>query len=484
MIQMYQGTSPTFALYSFLFVLLSVVTFNAAGGFSSTSGSYVFFFSVLAVILGLCWKAVLGERADSNLLQPNLTMQIYVGMMLSMWLAVVISKKLTTRRALLGGLVNDSNMHSATVGCVVAGLVLIVIFSTADHAEGSALSAIAQINRFLPMAIILGVIYEVRSTGGRRSVNLPVIIAGGVTMILGLVGYSKEFIFTPLACWLIAAASQGYRITRLQLCGVLLAIYFMAHYLVPYTQYGRNFRVDEDFWGGVSISIDLLSDLEDTRTKYLKIAADNEEERGGGYFSKSQGLMDRLQMIAPDDELHDLTERRGPMGPFPLILDFENLVPHALWPGKPAVNFGNFYSHQLGHLADDDVTTGISFSPAAEAYHLSKWVGVFVWAPLLWIMLFVLFDSLCGDPRNSPWGLLICSYYAHLAPEKMLGGIIYTLGYLTFGIVFAAFSAAYLMPLLATLVKAPDRAPLRPIGPARSFASRARSLPAPGPGPL
>lgn len=482
-IQIYQGTSPTFALYSFCFILLSTFTFNTAGGFSRTTGAYVFFFAVLAVILGLCCKAFLGERADSNLLQPNLTMQIYVGTMLAMLLAVVISKKLTIKRPLLGGLVNDANMHSATVGCVVAGLALVAVFSLTDRTEGSALSALAQVNRFLPMAIILGVVYEVRRTGGRRSLNAPVIIAGVATLILGLAGYSKEYIFTPLACWLIAAASQGFRFSRLQICGILLSLAFIVHYLVPYSQYGRNFRQD-DFWGSANVSIDLLTDLEGTREKYLKNVADNEEDHTGGYFNKSQGLMDRLQMISEDDALHDLTERRGPLGPYPLLLDFENLVPHFLWAGKPTVNFGNFYFHELGHLADDDVTTGISFSPSAEAYHLGKWLGVFVWAPILWILLFVLFDSLCGDLRTSPWGLLVCAYYAHLAPEKMLGGVIYSLGYTSFGVVFAALSAAYLMPALAALVKNPEQAKLRRVGPVRSISGHARPLSAPGAGQL
>jgi hypothetical protein len=485
LIQMYQGTSPTFALCSFLFVVLFVVTFNTAGGFSSTTGSYVFFFAVLVVILGLCWKVILGESGDSNLLQPELTMEIYVGTIMSMWLAVVISKKLRSKRPLLGNLVTDANMYDAAVGCAITGIILFLISTLAERVSGSAQSALSQLNHFLPLAIIFGVIHEVRRTGGRRSVSLPVVVASAAAIILGLAAYSKELIFTPVACWAIAAASQGYRLKRLQIIGLLLGGYLMVHYLVPYSQYGRNFRPEDDnFWGGIDTSIALLSDPEGTREEYLKRTADDAEEHGSGYFSKPQGLMDRLQMIGPDDELHDLTERRGQLGIYPIIFDFENLVPHVLWPGKPSINFGNFYAHQMGHLSDDDVTTGISFSPAGEAYHLGKWIGVFVWAPILWIMMFTLFDSLCGDPRTSPWGLLTCSYYAHLAPEKMLNGVVYSLGVVAFGLVFAALCAAYLMPLLAALVKPPARTQLRTAMPVRSFVGRVRSFPAPGSGQL
>ena len=46
-------------------------------------------------------------------------------------------------------------------------------------------------------------------------------------------------------------------------------------------------------------------------------------------------------------------------------------------------------------------------APPAEGYHWAKWVGIFVVAPLLWFLLFIVYDSLVGDVRASPWGLLV-----------------------------------------------------------------------------
>ena len=67
------------------------------------------------------------------------------------------------------------------------------------------------------------------------------------------------------------------------------------------------------------------------------------------------------------------------------------------------------------------------------------------------MMLFVFFDSLCGDVRKSPWGLLALVLFAHTAPEGGLGGPIYMMGYGAAGIIFAALAAAYVMPLLGSL---------------------------------
>lgn len=479
LVEIYQGTAPAFAICAFIFIVIATLTFNLAGGLSRPSGAYVFFYSILAVILGLVWKAILGEPADTNLAQPNLTMEVYVGSIAAMWIAVAVSRKLALKRPLLGNLVTPANMQNAAVGCMVTGITMAVALQTVEVQQGSALSALSQINRFLPLALILGIIYEIRRTGGRRSVSWIVLISGGAIFCQGLLGFSKEAIFTPFACWLIAAGSQGYRFSKAQIFSLVIGILLMGHYLVPYAQYGRNF-VEPTFAGRVRTSVDLLSDLEDTRTKYESSSADYYDRRIQGYFDTSQGLMDRLQMISPDDVLHDLTEKRGPIGSFPIIMEFENLIPHFLWPSKPAVNFGNFYAHEMGGLADDDVTTGVSFSPSGEAFHVARWMGIFFWAPLVWILLFTLFDSLCGDTRVSPWGLLMCAYFAHIAPEAGLAGAIYMMGPITVGLVVAAFASAYVMPLIGTLFKGPSQVTVHRGIPVRGVPRRARTLPQPG----
>jgi hypothetical protein len=181
-------------------------------------------------------------------------------------------------------------------------------------------------------------------------------------------------------------------------------------------------------------------------------------------------------MISVDDGLIDQTERAGTFGVSPLIVGFQNLVPHFVWRDKPVIGFGNLYAHELGGLPDDDYTTGISFSPSGEAYHMSGWLGVFILAPLMWILLFVIFDSLCGDTRTSPWGLLMVAYFSHMAPEGMLSGITYTIGYVSFAVIVAALSAAYVMPIFGTLMKGPEAISLRRIAAVRSVPRRVRAV--------
>jgi hypothetical protein len=469
-IQLYQGTSPYFSLCCFLFIIIAVIAFNLAGGLTRPSGAYVFFYAVLAVLVGLCWKAILGEPADSHLLHPLLTMEVYLGGISGMLLAVFVSRRLTTKRPLLGRMVTDANIQNATIGCMVTGIALTVILIFVPRQGGSILSSLAQINRFLPMAIILGVLHQVRKTGGTGSVNLSVLISGAVIFAGGLVSFSKEGIFTPLVCWLIAVGSQRYKLRLYQAIGLILVSIFMVRYLVPFSQYGRNYRSDNgSLTENARTTISFLENLEYVRTESARSEAEEFESAVQGYYNSPQGFFDRLQMISVDDSLIDVTESKGTFGYAPIYNGFANLVPHVFWPNKPSIGYGNVYAHQIGGLADDDVTTGISFTPTGEAWHIDRWVGVLILAPALWIMLFTLFDSLCGSVQETPWGLLAIALFAHAAPEGMLGGIIYMLGFAAFSIVVAAYSATWIMPLLGTLFKGPERTVLRRGAPVRSI---------------
>jgi len=477
--QLLEGTSLYFSVCSVLFIVIATVAFNLAGGLARPSGAYVFFYSVLAVIVGLCWKAIIGEPGDSNLLNPLLTIRVFLAGITAMLAAVYVSRKLTAKRAFLRNAVAEAKMQNATIGCMITGLFLSFLLMVLTWQSGSALSALAQVNRFLPLAMVLGVVHQIRKSGGTSSVNLPVLISAAAIFAMGVLGFSKEGMFTPLLCWAVAAGSQRYKVSTFQAIGAVLVVVFMFRFLVPYSQYGRNLRsetgsVRENF----NVAISLLLDLEDVRQKSNALAEDpSADSSKESYYNTPQGFFDRLQMISVDDALIDLTERNGTFGYSPIIMGFENLVPHFLWPNKPNIGFGNVYSHELGGvIAEDDSTTGISFSPSGEGFHIARWTGVLIVAPILWILLFTLFDSLCGSATESPWGLLVIAQFAHLAPEGMLGGVIYMLGFTTLSIIVAALTAAYVMPVLGTLFKGPEQTGLRRIALVRSIPRRARPV--------
>jgi hypothetical protein len=472
-IQLIQGTNPTFSLGCFAYILVATIAFNVAGGFTRASGAFIFFNSVLGVVIGLCVKVYLGEAADSNLMTPLLTIAVYLFGMCMMLVAVFLSKKLRLRRAVMGKMITDSNMQTATVGCLVAGIFMIFAGYVIPGGSGSLLSALNQLNRFFPLAIILGVIHTIRRSGGTRSVNMPVFLAAALMFTVGLLGYSKEGMLAPFAAYLLAAASQRYRISRNQILLGILATIFVFQYLVPYAQYGRTFR-EESGEVNLQTSLDLLSNLGYVRQQYLETSAGAYEERVLGYYNAPQGFFDRLEMISIDDALIHQTEQFGVFGLMPMVQAVQNLVPHFLWKDKPQFLSGNAFAHEVGILADADESTGISFSSTASAFHLAGWKGVFLLAPANWFLLFLIFDSLCGDVRKAPWGLLVIVLFAHAAPEGDITTILYMCSYTVYALTFAAIMGAYIMPVFGTFFIGPQGIMIRRGPQIRSLPNRLR----------
>jgi len=470
-IQLLQGTNPTFSLFAAAYIVVAAIAFNVAGGFSRTTGAFVFFNSVLGVIIGLCIKVYLGEPADSNLQSPNLTISVYLAGMCMMLVAVFLSRRLSPKQALLGKMVTDANMQTATVGCMVAGFMIFFAGFFVGGGNGTVWSALNQINRFFPLAVMMGVLNASRRSGGTRSVNFPVLVSGTFMFITGVLSFSKEGMIVPFVCWLMAAASQRYRISRFQICGIGVVAFLIFYYLVPYAQYGRTYREEGEAFN-VETTVSLLSDLDYVRDQYYESSTGALEDRVQGYFNTPQGFFDRLQMVSIDDALINHTQQSGAYGITPVIQSFQNLVPHFIWPDKPSLLTGNTFAHEVGLLAEEDTSTGVSFSSTSVAFHLLGWPGIFLLAPAIWLLLFIVFDSLCGDVRKAPWGLLVMVLFAHAAPEGDINSIIYMCFYAAFGIVFAAVMGAYVMPVLGTFFIGPEGISLRRGPPIRAIPSR------------
>jgi hypothetical protein len=214
--------------------------------------------------------------------------------------------------------------------------------------------------------------------------------------------------------------------------------------------------------GRVENAYTMLTDLGSARERQHEAATnyDDINDYAVHYFNAPEGIFDRLQMISIDDALNTITNQGQVFGYSPLLFDVYNLVPHFIWPDKPNVALGNIYSHEIGlaHYStagEDDNTTGISFSPTADAFHMGQWTGVLLVAPALWLLCFLAMDTVCGDTRRSPGGLLMVALCSHIAPEGLLTGAFYlmTIGPLT--VCFVSLLSAYVLPLIGNVLKKP-----------------------------
>ncbi len=464
LLQQSMGTTPLFSAGTAVFIFLAALAFNVTGGFTRPSGGFIFAYSCIGILFGVAFKVVVGEPAQSNLLQPERTIEVYVASMAGLLGAAYLARRFRSKKSYLPKFNSLEEMYRGCIGLLAVGLAILASEYLGPGAKsGSALSVIYRLDVFLPLAIFLGVTYEVRRSGGRRSVNGPVLLAIGLSFMNGLIGYSKEGMLSPFVCWLIPAAAQRYRVSLLQVGGFIVAFSLTAYYLVPYSQYGRDFKgVGATLGENLHNNYLLLTNL----TLVRKIYQQQQAEIYAGddlvrYYNKPQGLADRVQMVTADDAIINLTEDGAVFGLYPSIFSFENLIPHFIWPGKPSIGFGNIYAHELGIIGDEeDDTTGISFSPSGDAYHQAKWVGILVVLPLLALMLFYVVDSICGDTRESPFPLLLLLLYLHAAPEGGITQFAPLAFSTTMQIYIGAFLGARVMPIIASIVLGPAKEPV------------------------
>jgi hypothetical protein len=466
-VQTLEGTAFYFRVGCLIFLLLAGFAFNTAGGLTRASGAYVFFYSTLVVVVGLCYKAFLGEPAESNLLDPRTGIEVYDAGMAAMLAAVIVSRRFARKTGLLQGMLRDSNMYRSSIGCIIFGAIGPFLIAMLGESSTQLQSAFGQLNELIPLGIIIGVMHEIRRSGGTRSINLLLVLAVAYYFLFyGALGFSKQGMLTPLYCWLVPACALRFRLSVVQLVCCALTVFVVFHYLVPFAQYGRDFIVEgTTTQQRIDIATRLLEHPSETRKGYEEEQEALPAGAPGEYYNRPQGFWDRLEFISIDDPLINITDQGRVIGFAPIVESFVNAVPHFIWPNKPhPIYGGNYYAHEINgqERYEGDTTTGISFSPTAEAYHMAKWEGVLVVAPLIWCIFFVVFDSLLGDLRTTPWGLLALALISHSAPEGALSGLIYLLAFGTEILVFCASFATWVAPFFAIPVLGKDRREFTP----------------------
>jgi hypothetical protein len=487
-VQQLEHTGMAFSGLTFAYILLSTLAFNAARGFTYPSGWFVFFNAALTAIVGLSFKSLLGEPGESHLRAPALTMLVYCfGMTLTIFVAL-LTRKLTPRRGILAGMGFGDDMKKAALGAFLLGAVIQgVTYSVQEN--GTLLSALRQINFFTQMGVLLGTFYQVKKSNGAESTNW-IVWASGIFMFItaGLLSFSKFGLLVSFVTWFATAVIAGHNFSRKQILAVGAIGLFFQLFLVPYSQVGRNLRVEDatlrDDLKTAAYAIPHLPELRDQYQKDQREVPDNDSSPH--LYDHPEGFFDRLNMLAPDDALIAYTADGNEEGLLPTWWSLLNVIPHFIWKDKPFYFIGNVYAREIGMISEDNEATGISFSPTADAFHQASFFGVALILPPTIFLLFMVMNSLSGDVRESPWGILFCVLCTHSAPEGMIGGQIYISTYVAFGVIVVALLSKYVLPIISGVITNSDRTRVRrsvdfkPVPRPRSQALAVKDNPAAG----
>lgn len=457
LVELLEGTDPRYSGLVFCFFLLSTLAFNVAGGFSRPSGAYIFFFSTLVVEVGTVYKAMLGQPAQSNLQEPLLMMSLYVACAAGLLLVAFITRKIATTTEGVASLmtIKTIDFSQAALGCGFLYCLLTFGPEVLPGLGGQLLTSLSLINVFLPLTILLGTVGAIRDSGGRRSTNAFTWLALSYGFVTGLLSFSKQGILTPMLCWVLGIAWARFRLRPVHIISLLLFAGAVQFILVPIAQTGRNEIVDTSWSGRIALVESDLENYTAVRKQYNGWTPPSDDDLRMYYYGEPRGIMDRLSMMPNDSVLMQWTDQGHLFGYLALEYYFENLVPHVIAPHKlEGIHVGgNAYMHEMGGLAENDVTTGISFSPAGEAFHIDGWRGILLIAPGVWLLLFVSMDATCGDIRKQPLGLLYILAVAHVAPEGGVGAAIDLTRLVNAAFIFGLFFCGYIAPTLGMLLR-------------------------------
>ncbi len=449
-VQLLERTNPYFTGLCFCYILVATTAFNIAGGMRFPSGVFIGSNAIISLVFPLVVKAILGEPADTRLRAGAHTIEVYLCGMVAMLAAAIFSQHFRTRNSLMAKLLPIRNLQASYYGnSVVAVLVTFTFFTVGVGGNGSFTALLAQINHFPTLALLLGVVYTIQKTHGKRSASWPLTIGIAIASIGGgLLTLSKEAILTPVFCWVLVAAIYRYRLHLINAFVLAAAIYLSAAYMTPVVAVARGYQGNPDSaWGSnVQLTAYLLANMNETRDLYNEAFVD--PSASIGYYNTRLGLLDRMEFLAVDSALIQVADRDGPMGYEPIKDAFANFVPHIFWRDKPTGFFGNLYGRQIEIISSLDIYTGVSFGPTADAYREGLMFGVLVIEPLLLAFGFFLLDSLIGDTRSNPVGLIIVALLLRVSSEGMLTGMLGLLAQPMYATLFAAFLCAYIFPIL------------------------------------
>ncbi len=452
-IQQFQHTDVVFSALYFVFLILSVFAFNIAGGFTRIAGAYYCWFSMLVCIVGVTWKMVLNEPGDSALIDPWLLMTLYdIAAAMFVLVALILRNFDLRHYSFAGGeAASRVNFTAAGLGCIIIYYANNTAAGIFGVTPGGIISALRQLDQFLPLGVMLATIGAINDSKGKRSFSFVNVIGMLIFFEAGLTSFSKQGMFTPMVCWLIGVIYKQFELRRSHLIGIGIATVISIYVLAPLSQARDYIRDDMTGNDRLVLAVDSIIHIERTRA-HVKEVTGVEAPNHSYFLTPQNALIARLNMVGVDDALVHYGLVNEPIGIQNVIDDFGDLLPHFIAPNKKEPLTGNYYAHEIGGmLADADTTTGISFSPVGESFRVMRWTGIFFILPGVWLLLFASIEAVCGDLRTSPWTLLPILAMTHVAPEGALGGQIYVLGYGNAAYFFCIVIATRLAPVLGQL---------------------------------
>ncbi|WP_348267017.1 hypothetical protein [Edaphobacter sp. DSM 109919] len=407
-----------------IFLVCAVFSYNLLGGAYTASGFLVAVIAMQEIGVPVLGKILFWQPVQSNLLVPYKLLTVDTLGMVGVLAAAYISTKFPLGKFVSRYLARSTvDLKLVAYGAFVTNVVVTVLIeiyypglSEDQKTTTTILLTAAQhlSGVLLILGAMLGIYSNIKRTNGKKSLDLLNFLILLYSFVLGVASFSKVGLMTPVFVWLLPALILKFRFKAVHFIVLALTIGFIQTIGMPIAQVGRSDvnrgTLQQTLTTWFANPTYFLQMVEVYNQNKLE---EEKRDNSGNYYGERHlpYILERYSLLSPDDLLIAATDQNGRES-LPVFHTVKCQLFSFLLPGQcELVASPNQEGRFAGIIPESDVTTGISFSDWADAYHRYGWPGIAVAIPCVFLVLFLVLNA-AGSVQDSPWPMIymyLCS---------------------------------------------------------------------------
>ncbi len=411
--QLLIGTDPYFTLLVVGFTILWLMAVKLCGGIKTLTGLAVGYMGFQHLVCSQFAKLIFGQRPDTPLLQPILTMEVYFVGMLATFLACYIAQLscFTKLRPILPNEITADRLR--VIAYLSVGLMILRYMGSPQLGVGG-IRFLMNFDFITPMAAASVTAYQMLKTEGRKFLHPLSGFCVGVPFLIAIIGFQRKEAIYSIVIILAVAIAYGFKFKAIHFLFGIGLLYFFQFIFFPFALYYRGqVKRTGDIARNLTMAWEALGDVIANPMEYQK----EEKYRPTSYDAtrllyydqRPSPTLDRLTTIVITDALVHVGKMEGTYGWKTISYGFDMVVPRIFNEDKPILGTSNMIARMApGMVGPNDHGTQITMGYFAEGYLSFKMAGVFGLSFVTMLSFLLLSRVMFGDVlRNNLW---VCAW--------------------------------------------------------------------------
>jgi hypothetical protein len=411
--QLLIGTDPYFTLLVVGFTILWLMSVKLCGGIKTLTGITVGYLGFQHLVCSQFAKLIFGQRPDTPLLQPILTMEVYFVGILATFLACLLAQLpcFTKIRPILPAQITADRLR--VIAYLSVALMILRYMGSPQLGVGG-IRFLMNFDFITPMAAASVTAYQMLKTEGKKFIHPLTYFCVGVPFLIAIIGFQrKEAIYSIVIIFAVAVA-YGFRFKAVHFLAGIGLLYFFQFVFFPFALYYRSeVKRTNDLARNLSMAWEALGDVIANPMEYQKEEkfrpTSYDATRLLYYDQRPSPTLDRLTTVIITDALVHVGKMQGTYGWKTIAYGFDMVVPRIFNEDKPILGTSNLIARMApGMVGPEDYGTQITMGYFGEGYLSFRMAGVFGISFVTMFVFLVLSRIMFGDAfRNNLW---VCAW--------------------------------------------------------------------------